>query len=90
MNYTKAFLGGYLRTFYINWIFKKNSKATDTQAQAFCCITQRLPWVASYLHVNWIVNNCQMPQTSKQRYIGGLPRGLCGWLPTYILYKLDL
>ena len=50
MNYTKAFLGGYLRTFYINWILKKNSKATDTQAQAFCCITQRLPWVASYLH----------------------------------------
>ena len=26
-------MGGYLPTFYINWIFKKKSKAADTHAQ---------------------------------------------------------
>ena len=37
--------------FILTGFLKKNSKATDTQAQAFRCITQRLRWVASYLHL---------------------------------------
>ena len=50
VDYSEASLGGYLPTFY----------------------------------VNWIVNIRQKPQTRKHRHLGGLPRGLLGWLPTYI------
>ena len=40
-------------------------------------------------YIYWIFKNRQKPQTHNHRHLGELPRGLCGWLPTYILYKLD-
>jgi hypothetical protein len=50
VNYPDAFLGGYLPKFYINWI-SKTIKRGGTQAQAFRWISQRAPWVATYLHL---------------------------------------
>ena len=49
VNYAEGSVGGYLPTFYINWIFK-NLQKPDTKPQAIRWITQQTPWVATYLH----------------------------------------
>ena len=79
-------LGGCLPTFYINWIFKNRHTSTGI------LVNYPEASLGGYLptfYINWIFKNRQKPQTHKHRHLGGLPRRLLGWLPTYILYKLD-
>ena len=122
MDYPAGSLGGYLPTFYINWIFKKKkkrthkhihfsqlprgflgwlptyilyyidfqkpSKAADTQAQAFMWITQRAPWVATYLY--FILTG--FSKTAKNR--GHTSKGIlvnypgAPWVATYLHFIL--
>ena len=47
VNYPEAFLGGYLPTFYINFIFQK----LQTHKHSHFSELPRAPWVATYLHL---------------------------------------
>ena len=83
----KGFLGR-LQTFYIYWIFFKLSKATDTQAQAFRWITQRAPWVATYLHFiyNGFSKSTKIRGHTSTGILVNYPEAfLGGYLPTFYI-----
>ena len=81
-------MGDYLPTFYINWILKKKSKATDAQPQAFRWITQRAPWVATYLHftLTGFSKNIKSRRHTTTGIWVNYPEGsVGGYLPTFYI-----
>ena len=54
--------------------------------------TQKLSWVATYVHfiLNDFFFNCQKPHTQKHRHFGRLLRAFLGLLPTNIFINLIL